>query len=100
MHVNATFNPTAAWVTQQLREAFPYDTAPKYLIFDGDAIFNPAVVIVVRAMGIKPRRIAYRSPCRIGREVGRGHVNLGGASLSPGCGHAKRRGTPCAAASE
>jgi hypothetical protein len=62
LHLNATFNPTAAWVIQQLREAFPYHTAPKYLIFDRDAIFNPAVVSTVRAMGIKPRRIAYRSP--------------------------------------
>ena len=32
LHFNATFNPTAAWVTQQLREAFPYDTARKYLV--------------------------------------------------------------------
>jgi hypothetical protein len=57
LHFNATFNPTAAWVIQQLREAFPYDTAPKYLIFDHDKIFNPAVVDTVRAMGIKPRRV-------------------------------------------
>jgi len=33
-HFNATFNPTSAWVIQQLREAFPFDRAPKYLIFD------------------------------------------------------------------
>ncbi len=33
-HFNATFNPTAAWVIQQLREAFPYDTATRHLIFD------------------------------------------------------------------
>jgi hypothetical protein len=56
----------AAWVIQQLREAFPYDTAPRYLIFDRDAIFSPAVVTVVRAMGIKPRGIAYRSPWQNG----------------------------------
>ena len=62
LHVNATLNPTAAWVIQQLREAFPYDTARRYLIFDRDAIFNPAVVDAIRAMGIKPKRIAYRSP--------------------------------------
>ncbi len=55
LHFNATFDPTAAWVIQQLREAFPYDTAPKYLIFDRDAIFSPAVVTVVKGMGIKPR---------------------------------------------
>jgi hypothetical protein len=35
-----TRHPTSAWVAQQLREAFPYDTAPKYLINDRDAIFN------------------------------------------------------------
>ncbi len=66
LHFNATFNPTAAWVIQQLREAFPYDAAPRYRIFDRDAIFNPAVVNVVRAMGMKPRRIAYRSPWQNG----------------------------------
>jgi hypothetical protein len=39
-HFNVTRHPTSAWVAQQLREAFPYDTAPKYLINDRDAIFN------------------------------------------------------------
>ena len=62
LHFNATFNPTAAWVIQQLREAFPYDTAPRHLLFDRDAIFSPAVVRFVKAMGTKPRRISYRSP--------------------------------------
>jgi len=37
VHFNATFHPTSLWVMRQLREAFPYDTAPRYLIFDGDA---------------------------------------------------------------
>ncbi len=62
VHFNATFNPTAPWVIQQLREAFPYDTAPRHLIFDGDSIFCPKVVRFVKAMGTKPRRISYRSP--------------------------------------
>ena len=34
VHFNATFHPTSAWVIQQLREAFPYDTAPRYFIFE------------------------------------------------------------------
>jgi hypothetical protein len=34
VHFNSTFHPTAAWVIQQLREEFPYETAPKYLGFD------------------------------------------------------------------
>ena len=62
LHFNATHNPTAAWVIQQLREAFPYDTAPKYLICDRDAIFCPEVMRCIKAMGTTPRRIAYRSP--------------------------------------
>ena len=66
LHFNATFNPTAAWVIQQLREAFPFDTAPKYLIFDRDAIFSAKVVGFVKAMGIKPCRTAYRSPWQNG----------------------------------
>jgi transposase InsO family protein len=66
VHFNATFNPTASWVMQQLREAFPYDTAPRYLIFDGDAIFSPAVVEFIRAMGTKPIRTSYRSPWQNG----------------------------------
>ena len=44
VHFNATFHPTSAWVMQQLREAFPYDTAPRYLVLDRDSIFSPAVV--------------------------------------------------------
>ena len=62
VHVNVTSNPTSAWVIQQLREAFPYDTAPRHLIFDRDTIFSPAVVRFVRAMGTKPARTAYRCP--------------------------------------
>ncbi len=58
VHFNATFHPTAAWVTQQLREAFPYDTAPRHLIFDRDSIFSSAVVEFIKAMGTKPVRIS------------------------------------------
>ena len=66
VHFNATFHPTSAWVMQQLREAFPYDTAPRYLVFDRDSIFSPAVVEFIRAMGTKPVRISYRSPWQNG----------------------------------
>jgi len=51
VHFNVTPNPTSAWVIQQLREAFPFDTAPRHLIFDRDTIFSPAVVRFVKAMG-------------------------------------------------
>jgi len=62
LHFNATYHPTAQWVMQQLREAFPFDSAPRHLIFDRDSVFCPAVVEFVRALGAKPRRTAYRSP--------------------------------------
>jgi hypothetical protein len=43
IHFDVTANPTAPWVIQQLREAFPYDSAPKYLIYDNDSIFSDDV---------------------------------------------------------
>jgi transposase InsO family protein len=62
LHFNATYHPTAQWVIQQLREAFPFDSAPRHLIFDRDSIFCPAVVEFVKALGTEPSRTAYRSP--------------------------------------
>ncbi len=66
IHFAATFNPTAEWVAQQLRNAFPYDTAPKYLIFDRDSIFGGLVVKTVKSFDIKPVRTSYRSPWQNG----------------------------------
>jgi len=66
LNFTATFHPTSTWVMQQLREAFPYDTAPRYLVFDRDSIFSPAVVEFIRAMHTKPVRISYRSPWQNG----------------------------------
>ena len=51
VHFNATFHPTSAWVIQQLREAFPYDTAPRYLIFDRDFIGASAIKCCYAAAG-------------------------------------------------
>ena len=62
VHFNATYKPTSAWVIQQLRAAFPFDTAPRHLIFDRDAIFGKDVVRFVRTMGTKPCRTAFRCP--------------------------------------
>jgi len=55
-------NPTATWICQRLREAFPYDRVPRYLIFDRDSKFSSEVVRTVRGMGVKMVRTAYRSP--------------------------------------
>jgi transposase InsO family protein len=66
LHFNVTRTPTSVWVIQQLREAFPYESAPKYLIFDRDAKFGPEVVGAVRAMGSQPTRTSFRSPWQNG----------------------------------
>ena len=65
-YVNATFNPTAQWVVQQLREAFHFDTGPRYLIFDRDSIFSAYVVATIKSFGIKPVRTCWRSPWQNG----------------------------------
>ncbi len=66
LHFNVTEHPMAAWVIQQLRESFPYDTVPSYLVFDRDSIFATNVISTVRALGIAPKRTAYRTPWQNG----------------------------------
>ena len=62
VHVNATSNPTARWAAQQVIEAFPYDTAPKYLIRDRDGIYGDDFKQRVAGMGIEQVVTAPRSP--------------------------------------
>jgi putative transposase len=56
-----THHPTAAWTAQQLREAFPWNQTPRYLIHDRDLAFQ-AMVGTAKAMGIEEVRTAPRSP--------------------------------------
>jgi putative transposase len=58
-HVAATAHPTAAWTAQQLREAFPEDTAPRYLIHDRDHAFASLAATAIWTDDI---RTAARSP--------------------------------------
>jgi putative transposase len=66
IHFNVTINPTAQWVIQQLREAFPGDSAPRYLIFDNDSIFSDEVTEAIKRFGIEPKRTAFQSPWQNG----------------------------------
>jgi len=62
VHFNVTEGPSARWTGQQLVNAFPYDSAPEYLIRDRDKIYGAAFVRRVRAMGIEQVLTAPRSP--------------------------------------
>jgi putative transposase len=65
-HWNITEHPSAQWVSQQLREAFPLESGSRYLVFDRDTIFSAEVVRVVRSMSIEPTPTSYRSPWQNG----------------------------------
>ena len=62
LHFNVTAHPTAEWTGQQLREAFPFDQLPRYLLRDRDAIFGDAFRGQVRDMGICEVLSTPRSP--------------------------------------
>jgi len=50
VYFNATEHPTADWTAQQLFEAFPFDSAPRYLLHDRDAIYGEKVKRRIRAL--------------------------------------------------
>ena len=51
---------------QQLREAFPFESAPIYLIFDRDSKFDHEVAAAVRVLGSTPTRTLFQSPWQNG----------------------------------
>ncbi len=62
LHFNVTEHPTARWTAQQLVEAFPFDSAPRYLLRDRDAIYGEKVRRRIRSLGIEEVVTAPRSP--------------------------------------
>ncbi len=66
VHIAVTANPTADWIARQVIEAFPWDTVPRYLIRDRDGAYGEAFRRRVRAMGIRDRPTAPRSPWQNG----------------------------------
>ena len=61
VHVAVTEHPTSAWTAQQLRNAFPDDACPSYLLHDRDPVFT-GVASTIAAMGIQDVVTAPRSP--------------------------------------
>ena len=62
VHFNITEHPIGSWTAQQIIEAFPWDSAPKYLIRDNDRIYSKMFTNRINGMGIKEVRTAFQSP--------------------------------------
>jgi transposase InsO family protein len=61
-----TRHPTAEWLARQITEAFPWTSAPAYLVRDNDRAYGHIFTSRVRAMGIRDRPISPRSPWQNG----------------------------------
>jgi hypothetical protein len=59
---SVTTSPTAGWVAQQLRETFPFESPPRFMIFDRDTIFSAGLTATIRSMLMEPTRTSYQSP--------------------------------------
>jgi len=62
IHFNVTPHPTAEWTARQIAEAFPWDSAPRYLLHDRDCIYGEVFHQRVAEMGIRELLTAPRSP--------------------------------------
>jgi transposase InsO family protein len=62
LHTAVTQHPTAAWLSRQVTEGFPWDTAPRYLLRDRDASYGVEFRKRVEAMDITEVITAPRSP--------------------------------------
>jgi hypothetical protein len=62
VHFEVTQNPTQVWLAQQINEAFPWDTAPRYLLRDRDTSYGLRFQKRVRATGIEEVLTAPGSP--------------------------------------
>jgi transposase InsO family protein len=61
VHFNVTAHPTARWTAHQIVEAFPFDTAPRYLLRDRDAIYGEIVQRRIKSLAIEDMISAPRS---------------------------------------
>ena len=93
IHFDVTQNPTQVWLSRQMTEAFPWDTAPRYLLRDRDASYGPAFRDRVQADG--HQRGCYRAAVTLAESICRAphrldpprmfgsHHHLQRASLAP-----------------
>lgn len=60
LHFNVTKHPTSLWVVEQLQEAFPFESASRFLLFDRDGEYAIEFPVVRQNSARLPacRRIA------------------------------------------
>lgn len=63
---NVARHLTSAWIIQQLREAFPFQSAHRFLIFDRDTRYGREVPIAVRSLQMDALRTSFESPWQNG----------------------------------
>jgi transposase InsO family protein len=64
--VSVTAHPTADWIAQQMRNAFPWDSTPRYLVRDNDRKFGDLFKQSVQRLGIRDRPITPHAPWQNG----------------------------------
>src|SRR6267142_5479932 len=64
--LGVTAHPTAEWISHQLTEAYGWKVAPRYIIRDRDAVYVDVFIRRLRAMSIRDRPTAPRSPWQNG----------------------------------
>jgi putative transposase len=62
LHLHVTDQPTAVWTARQILEAFPNETAPRYLLRDRDVIYGERFTRCLANMGTRELIIAPRAP--------------------------------------
>src|SRR5262249_27141863 len=66
LYFNVTKHLTSRWTVQQLREAFPFGDAPRFLIFDRDAKYGLELSAAVRSLQMRPVQTSLESPWQNG----------------------------------
>src|SRR6202040_1342796 len=92
--LGVTAHPTAEWISHQLTEAYGWKVAPRYIIRDRDAVYGDVFIRRLRAMSIRDRPTAPRSPWQNGyceRAIGSirreclDHVSCSASGISAIC---------------
>ena len=62
LYFRVTEHPTQEWTAQQIRDAFPWEEAPRYLLRDRDAIYGGDFAVITQGMGMEEVITAPRCP--------------------------------------